>query len=98
VTTFQSLEQTFTETLVDANECIDKVGSLEILGQCGRNMGLQHCISTNPSQQLKPPSTAIVGRGVQALFGAIWIDSQQNMQEIQQALQYLGLLNAVTEE
>jgi dsRNA-specific ribonuclease len=40
---------------------------------------------------LQQPSPAIVARAVQALFGAIWLDSDENMHEVRKVLRSVGL-------
>lgn len=76
-----------------AHEHMSRIGSHEVLYECGRLIGLQDCISTNPSQRLEPPSRSMVAKAVQALVGAIWLDSQESMQDVRRVLQALGLLN-----
>lgn len=55
-------------------------------------MGLDRCICTNPSQGTEPPSSGVVARTVEALLGAIWVDSQGSMQSAKQAMLALELL------
>lgn len=74
-----------------ATQFIDKIGSYEVLNEFSRRIGLQDCISTNPSQGVQQPSPAIIARAVQALFGAIWLDSQENMEAVRQVLCAVGL-------
>jgi len=35
----------------------------------------------------------MVARAVQALVGAVWLDSQESMQDVRRVLKALGLLN-----
>jgi dsRNA-specific ribonuclease len=46
---------------------------------------LERCISMNPSQRNEPPSTAIMAITLQALIGAIWLDSQRGLQDMRPA-------------
>ena len=82
---------------VVAARSVERVGSHEVLETCGRMIGLQDCISTNPGQGHEPPSQAVTAKAVQAMVGAIWIDSRESMQEVRHVLQILGLLNLPVE-
>jgi len=75
-----------------ASEAIGVVGSNDRLSTCGHEIGLQKCILKNPSQGTDAPTRTMVARALQALVGAIWLDSQRNLSEVRRILQLLGLL------
>jgi ribonuclease III len=68
------------------------IGSTETLSGYGRGMGLATCISTNPSQVTQPPSSAIISRTLQAIVGAVWLDSGRNFEMVKHVLYYIKLL------
>ena len=69
-----------------------RITSSSYLSECEENIGLDRYININSSQRTKPPSLELIARTVEALLGAIWIDSQENMQNAKQAMQALGLI------
>ena len=73
---------------------MDKLGGVctsDTLARCGRRSQLQNYISTNPSQGDEAPNTGLIATTVQALLGAVWIDSGQNLQLVKDTVGQLGL-------
>jgi len=55
---------------------------------------LPPCILTNPSQWNQPLSPNMVGKAVQALVGAMWLDSEHNLDELRRVLHEIHFWDA----
>lgn len=77
------------ESLAAGNQLVTRISSSTHLYECGRKFGLERYVSTNPSQGDLTPSVAVVARTVEALVGAVWMDSQQSLPAVRRAMQTL---------
>lgn len=61
------------------------------LSICGQRINLQRCINVSPSRRNSPPSTKMVSQSLQALCGAVYLDSDRNLSVLKQTVDYLQL-------
>ncbi|KAK5077837.1 hypothetical protein LTS08_003325 [Lithohypha guttulata] len=73
---------------------IARIASPSYLCHVADAMQLQPCILTNPSQWNQPLSPNMVSKAVQALVGAIWLDSGRNLDELRRVLQEVHFWDA----
>lgn len=66
---------------------INRVSSAAYLCRVADQIHLQSAILTNPSQWDQPLSANVVGKSVQALVGAVWLDTGHNLEELRRVLQ-----------
>lgn len=83
------LRNTLTESSAKGNQQTSRVSSSTYLSECGRRAGLERYISTNPSDGDKAPSKGVVANTVEALLGAVWMDSQQSLPEVRRVIHNL---------
>lgn len=73
-----------------ADRLIQAVGSNANLNRIGRAIGLSDCVNNNPAQG-GVVSPATMTTTVEAILGAIYLDSEQNIEAIQTAMELMGL-------
>jgi ribonuclease-3 len=67
-----------------------KDGSNASLESLGRRLGLESLVTKNPSQHGDVPRTTVAST-VEALIGAVWIDTGNDFHQVQLVIQNLGI-------
>jgi dsRNA-specific ribonuclease len=69
---------------------LSKVGSNESLDTLGRRLALDKFVTKNPSHQGDVPRTTVAST-VEALVGAVWIDTGNDFHQVQLVIQNIGI-------
>ena len=72
-----------------ANHLISRISSSHYLNECAKSLEIDAFIMKNPAQGDERPSPKVVATMVQAILGAIWLDSGKDIQIIKQTFQHL---------
>ena len=84
--------------VVILNNDIARFGTSGHLSSIGRAAHLDGHIQTNASYGNAPPSETMVTRTVEAILGAIWYDTNKNLNAVREAVNKLEILSNPMEE
>ncbi|KAK3989422.1 ribonuclease III domain-containing protein [Cladorrhinum sp. PSN332] len=73
-----------------SGKVLSEVGSNELLDTLGRRLALDKFVTKNPCQQGDVPRTTVAST-VEALIGAVWIDTGNEFHQVQVVIQNLGI-------
>lgn len=62
------------------------------LPERARQLGLEKCIISNPSMRGAEPSPKMMAQSLQALCGAIYLDTGRNIDEVQKVLRHINAI------
>ena len=91
-----SIDHTVASDLRNAGSCsaiLREVSSNENLDRVGRLHGIDRFVNKNPSQGNEVPFN-IMTATVEAILGAVWLDSQHDLDAVRRVMGTLGLVPA----
>lgn len=66
------------------------MGTNDVLSRRGREHGVADLVVRNPCQQHRGPKSTLAS-SMEAIVGAVWIDSGKSLEQVQKAMQNLGI-------
>lgn len=67
-----------------------RIGTNDALSQRGRQQGLADLVIKHPCQQHRVPKTTLAS-SMEAVIGAVWIDSGKNLEQVRTTMEKLGI-------
>ncbi|GAB1312303.1 RNase III domain-containing protein [Madurella fahalii] len=74
----------------ESGHILAAAGSNQNLEALGRQLGIAGSITKNTAKNVEVPRTTLAST-VEALIGAVWVDSENNFSQVQEAIEALGI-------